>query len=1640
MPIYLLRSIFSPLPALNKIPPFLLLLGIFLGKIHTLHAQEPLKIFIYAGQSNAEGRAASFENIPPGTDDGNILFAWNIQAARNFLAVGWDTLQPVPRLNSSNYIHAGELAFARNLYAEGLEDIGVIKVTKAGTSLDIPWNPTGPRTSSMSGTGTGGMYWLMINFVEQKLADLDAMGIPYELEALVWHQGEGDTNPVRAPRYETNFQNFADSIKVHLSPDIELYAAKIYNPSADPANVALVQQALMTVATNNNHVHFVDLDSIYYDETGARNSEYITADGIHYKTPGYFKVGDALSHAYLQQNPVLLCDTLITQDAFSQISLNTQAVSDCGATDGAITLSGNLSGLVFSINGGLSFQDSAVFNDLPAGNYSLVIQDEQQLGCKVPFPNNPVLVAAPQTPTIDTVLATSPSLCGLTDGSLTINGSGNNLEYSLDNVSFQSTEQFIGLAAGVYRVYLRDNTLLGCVDSATVQVPASATCVPSECTNPNNLALAGVASQSTTRGNGEASFAIDGNVIGDDNWGADADMQHTETLPDSWWKVDLGDSFVIDSLSIYNRTNTQSYLLSRLSDFYIFFSEVDIDGNRATSALVNDPNISNTFFSGPAGSVEGFTYEELVGRYVMIKLTGPGPLHMAEVEIYGCESVPPTPCDITISEVNTMDRSDCEALDGNIEVVASGLNLEYSIDGGISFSPSPIFSGLDSGTYQVVVREIADPTCTTTYVGNPVIISLPVLPVINQVAISNTSGCGLADGSISITATGSGLEYSIDGGLYYQTSPEFNDLPKGQYEIFVRELGLLGCETFYTNNPVEIRDNSSLAINNVTFNDPTDCGLEDGSIDIQATGNSLEYSIDGGQNYQSSPNFSALGTGDYTIIVRESGPEGCEEVYTDNPLSIQAPTLPQIQAVNAQNLSDCGLLDGSLEISATGQNLVYSIDGGQNFSANSIFSGLSAGAYSIVVDVPGTNSCAVSYPTNPINIAGPSLPTILTVSPTDPSECGVLDGSISVSASGTDLLFSLDGVSFQSSNTFNGLSAGNYTVYVKEQGFNSCQVTGNTVLSEPEGCEACISANLALSGLASQSTTRGDGVASFAIDGNLIGDDNWGPDANMTHTDGLANSWWKVDLGEEASLDSVVIYNRTTTQAFLLSRLRDFYLFVSIGDIEGSRSVSDLSSDPNIATQFFSGDAGQKETINLSQIQGRYVLIKLPSAGPLHLAEVEVYGCEGPPPPCDIILSGVSQEDESDCQSGDGSISVQATGANLEYSVDGGSSFQVSPSFLSLNAGSYNVVVRKVGQPTCLATYVNNPVVISAPALPVITSILTTDLSDCEETDGTLTISAIGNDLEYSLDGQTFQLSPSFTGLADGIYSAYIREGQSPACQVIDQGIISKPQGCEPTTCSGSENVALFGTATQSTTRGNGVAGFAIDGNLIGNDNWGADANMQHTETQANSWWQVDLGKEVKIDSVTVYNRTTTQAFLLRRLQNFYVYISASEIDGDRSISELNSDPTITHQQFLGDAGEVETLIFPEIEGRYVLIKLPGSGPLHVAEVQVWGCSLGGTQQNTFREADTEIEESSSSNLLLYSVPNPFTQSFYLTIEGELPSGAYVQVVNSLGQILLRFPASQEQEINLEGKAAGVYAIQVVDQISLQGIKVIKLK
>ncbi len=150
---------------------------------------------------------------------------------------------------------------------------------------------------------------------------------------------------------------------------------------------------------------------------------------------------------------------------------------------------------------------------------------------------------------------------------------------------------------------------------------------------------------------------------------------------------------------------------------------------------------------------------------------------------------------------------------------------------------------------------------------------------------------------------------------------------------------------------------------------------------------------------------------------------------------------------------------------------------------------------------------------------------------------------------------------------------------------------------------------------------------------------------------------------------------------------------------------------------------------------------------------------------CTIALDNVIVTGESCTNVNDGSITITASGAiDIEYSIENGI-WQSSNSFTGLGEGTYTVKVRNVNNPTCTA--VCNAEIIDENLISI-TQIDATDESCLNAQDGYLIVTAecgtCTGALEYSTDNTNFQSSNTFTDLAGGSNTVYVRDAANTSC------------------------------------------------------------------------------------------------------------------------------------------------------------------------------------------------------------------------------------------------------------------------------------
>ena len=126
-------------------------------------------------------------------------------------------------------------------------------------------------------------------------------------------------------------------------------------------------------------------------------------------------------------------------------------------------------------------------------------------------------------------------------------------------------------------------------------------------------------------------------------------------------------------------------------------------------------------------------------------------------------------------------------------------------------------------------------------------------------------------------------------------------------------------------------------------------------------------------------------------------------------------------------------------------------------------------------------------------------------------------------------------------------------------------------------------------------------TAAQAIDGNTMGyfDQN-----SMLHTAGGTNDWFQEDLGTNAQINLIQLFNRWDCCA---SRLANVSVFVSQYPLIPT-DVQQTRSQLGVKEYYLSGTQGALAQIPM-QTAGRYIRVQLNATGvPLQLAEVRILG------------------------------------------------------------------------------------------------------------------------------------------------------------------------------------------------------------------------------------------------------------------------------------------------------------------------------------------------------------------------------------------------------------------------------------------------
>ncbi len=628
---------------------------------------------------------------------------------------------------------------------------------------------------------------------------------------------------------------------------------------------------------------------------------------------------------------------------------------------------------------------------------------------------------------------------------------------------------------------------------------------------------------------------------------------------------------------------------------------------------------------------------------------------------------------------------------------------------------------------------------------------------INSVTHTDAT-CGNSDGTITITASGGTppLQYSVNNGATWQANPLFTNLAAGNYYIYVEDN--LSCQTTYSSNPEVISNTGGASIDTVISTNST-CGNSDGTITITAVGGAppLHYSINNGATWQANPLFTNLAAGNYYIYVEDN--LGCQTAYTYNPQVIGNTGGASIDTVISTN-STCSNSNGTITITAAGgaPPIQYSIDNGATWQTNSLFTNLVASSYYIFVE--DDNGCQTAYTYNPQvigNTGGASVDTVMVTNTT----CGMSNGSITIdAANGTPpLQYSINGgADYYLTNIFTGLAQGNYMVMVSDA--NNCAsayASNPAVVSNISG--AAIDSVNAISSTCGNSNgsiiiyaSGGTYPLSYSVDDGLT----WSNDSAAYNSLPAGNykvviqdnnnclTYWPsnpvaVSNTGGAAIDTVMVTDATCGSDGAIN-------IVATGGTAPLSYSIDNGVTWNNSPQFLNLSPGNYTVLtsdaNNCQVAYAFNILTINSLSGSYISSIMV-------------------RDET-CNLSNGEITLITTGSPppIQYSIDGGNTWQDSAHFTSLVAASYNAAI--MGLNNCLTPYPYNPVNVKNQAAPSLLAAATD--ATCNEDNGLIEVTTSGGKqpLRFTLDdGLTWQDSAMFHNLATGTYNIAVSDSNN---------------------------------------------------------------------------------------------------------------------------------------------------------------------------------------------------------------------------------------------------------------------------------------
>lgn len=542
---------------------------------------------------------------------------------------------------------------------------------------------------------------------------------------------------------------------------------------------------------------------------------------------------------------------------------------------------------------------------------------------------------------------------------------------------------------------------------------------------------------------------------------------------------------------------------------------------------------------------------------------------------------------------------------------------------------------------------------------------------------------------------------------------------------------------------------------------------------------------------------TGLAAGTYTLSVKNGTDANTLIDNCNNPMPVGSniifTVLPALTSTVSVQFGCAGTPTGVITASSVGGTppFLYKLNGGA-YSSNNVFSGLTAGTYTIYIK--DINNCVDDTIVNltastPINITNTSISNLTCY--------GTNNGSVTVTANGGNapLSYSVNVQPYSTNNVIGNLSPGNYVVNVKDA--NGCTATSVILISSP--------GQILVNTLTITNTTCGTNNGSINI--TAYGGtpplnfalNNGGYQTSGSYT-GLAAATYTIHIkdGNACVKDTIVTVSP-------ISGVNINSLNVTQPNCAGNTGSITVNGGGGVSPYTYSINGGSYQSSNVfgTLASGSYT-VTIKDANNCSASSATTLTS-----PANLFFTNSSVVLPTCVVQG--SITVNGIGGASPYTFAiNANPYSASNTFGSLSAGSYILHVKDNNGCTHDTT-----ITLTLSQVPIITALNITNPSCSFPNAGSISTNATSGTppLSYSINGGAYQPGIVFPNLASGTYTITVKDANN--CTISSTAILNSSNTLSFSTFS-KQNVgcggAPLGSINAVANNGNPVYQYSLNG------------------------------------------------------------------------------------------------------------------------------------------------------------------------------------------------------------------------------------